>query len=103
MVHKLSSQVEASSSYIHITGTVMRAAVNVRVSNGFLRMWKSSVEREGCTSQQLIPLPQGANGFVCITGASTIHETVQSDQVAGWRKFYSHLDAESLVTAATLC
>jgi hypothetical protein len=54
-VHKISVQVEASFSFIHITGTVMGAAVNVRVSEGFLRMWKSSVEREGFTSQQLIP------------------------------------------------
>jgi hypothetical protein len=33
----------------------MGAAVNVRVNEGFRRMWRSSVEREGFTSQQLIP------------------------------------------------
>jgi hypothetical protein len=54
-VHKISGQVEAYFSFIYITGTVMGAAVNVRVSEGFLRMWKSSDEREGFTSQQLIP------------------------------------------------
>jgi hypothetical protein len=36
----------------------MGAAVNVRVGKGFLRIWKSSVEREGFTSRQLIPFPR---------------------------------------------
>jgi hypothetical protein len=39
-VHKISGQVEASFSFIHITGTVMGAAVNVRVNEDFLRIWK---------------------------------------------------------------
>jgi hypothetical protein len=77
-MHKISGQVEASSN-IHIAGTMTGAAVNVRISKGFLRMWKSSIEREGCTSQKLIPPPQGAKGLVCTAEASTIHEAVQLD------------------------
>jgi hypothetical protein len=49
-VHKISGQVEASFSFIHITGTVMGAAVNGRVNKGFLRMWKLLKEKDALHS-----------------------------------------------------
>jgi hypothetical protein len=68
MVHTISGQVEASFSFIHITGTVMGPAINVRVNKGFLRMWKSSDEREGCASQQPIPLHRVPKALFALQG-----------------------------------